>query len=220
MGNKDYIPNTDEKFRDWSRNLYDYALAHYTGWSVPSPHISLEALLTAYESAFAAAQNPNRGKLDVLRKNETRNALKKAVRLYVKAYLINNPAVTDEDKVEMGLPLHDGISTPHPVPKIKPETEVIPIGKGKHQVTALNPQSRSKQKPALVKGVAFARHLRRPDESPLQAKEMPSEFQSATTREYQWSEADYGKVADYATAYENEGGKRGPWSDVKSVLID
>jgi hypothetical protein len=32
-------------------------------------------------------------------------------------------------------------------------------------------------------------------------------------------EVDYGRVADYAAAYENEGGKRGPWSDVVSVII-
>jgi hypothetical protein len=48
---------------------------------------------------------------------------------------------------------------------------------------------------------------------------MPSVFQTGTVRNFQWAEEDYGKVADYATAYENDGGKRGPWSDVVSVII-
>jgi hypothetical protein len=41
----------------------------------------LESRLTAYETAFEAAQNPNRGKVDILAKNETRDALKKDIRV-------------------------------------------------------------------------------------------------------------------------------------------
>jgi len=36
---------------------------------------------------------------------------------------------------------------------------------------------------------------------------------------FQYPEADYGKVADYATAYESGAGRRGPWSDVVSEII-
>jgi hypothetical protein len=32
--------------------------------------------LTAYETAFAAASSPKRGKIDILNKNEARDALK------------------------------------------------------------------------------------------------------------------------------------------------
>jgi hypothetical protein len=102
----DYIPRPDGAFLEWVKNLYAYALTHYTGWSVPSPQTSLETPLNAYDGAYTAAQNPNRGKADVLRKNETRKALETAIRVYVKAYLINNPAVTDEDKTAMGLPVY------------------------------------------------------------------------------------------------------------------
>jgi hypothetical protein len=52
------------------------------------------------------------GARHVLKKNETRKALVAAVRVYVKAYLINNAAVTDEDKVAMGLPVYS--HTRHP----------------------------------------------------------------------------------------------------------
>jgi hypothetical protein len=48
---------------------------------------------------------------------------------------------------------------------------------------------------------------------------MPSEFQVGAERSFQWTEEGYGRVADYATAYENGGGRRGPWSDVVSVII-
>jgi hypothetical protein len=94
----DYIPGSDEKFLEWSKNLYAYAVANFSRWSVPSPQTALESRLSAYETTFETAQNPNRGKVDILAKNEARDALKKDIRVYVKAYLINNPAVTDEDK--------------------------------------------------------------------------------------------------------------------------
>jgi hypothetical protein len=51
--------------------------------------------LTAYETAFEAAQNPNRGKVDVLNKNEAKDALLGSLRSFIKAYLVYNPAVSD-----------------------------------------------------------------------------------------------------------------------------
>ncbi|MDR2500766.1 MAG: hypothetical protein LBD37_06785 [Treponema sp.] len=38
-------------------------------------------------------------------------------------------------------------------------------------------------------------------------------------RVFQYPEEDHGKAADYATAYENSRGQRGPWSNATSPLI-
>ena len=51
------------------------------------------------------------------------------------------------------------------------------------------------------------------------AEDMPSGYQAGTSRVFQYTEDEYGKVADYATAYENSTGQRGPWSNVTSLLI-
>jgi hypothetical protein len=48
---------------------------------------------------------------------------------------------------------------------------------------------------------------------------MPSVYQTATVKNFQWDAEVYGKAVDYACAYENEGGKRGPWSDVASLIV-
>jgi hypothetical protein len=128
-------------------------------------------------------------------------------------------AVTDMDRTAMSIPNKDKIPSTHPMPDIKPDTEAVPSGKGRHTVRALNPHSGDHKRPDLVKGVAFAHRKRNPEEPKNAADDMPSEFQSKTVKDFQWTETDYGKVCDYATAYENEGGKRGPWSDVVSVII-
>jgi hypothetical protein len=116
VNTSDYIPRGDGPFLEFAKNLYAYALDNFARWSVPSPQIDLEALLNTYEAKFRAAQNPNRGKVDVLNKNESRDALKKALRIYCKAYLLYNPKVTDEDRERMGLPIYTDSRSPVQLP--------------------------------------------------------------------------------------------------------
>jgi hypothetical protein len=118
--NTDYIPRGDGAFLEWVKILYAYTLANFARWGVPTPQTVLEPLLTAYEAKFEAAQNPNRGKVDILNKNQARDALKKAVRAYNKAYLLYNPEVTDEDRERMGLPIYGGSRSPVGVPDSVP----------------------------------------------------------------------------------------------------
>jgi hypothetical protein len=134
-------------------------------------------------------------------------------------WYFTKPGFGDDRLAALGLPPRDKTKTEHPVPAVKPETTAEPSGKGKHTVTAINPVLGNKKKPPLVKGVAFAARVRAADEPKSTAESMPSAFQARTSRNFQWNEGDTGKMADYATAYENESGHRGPWSDVVSVLI-
>jgi hypothetical protein len=83
----------------------------------------------------------------------------------------------------------------------------------------VNPHTQSKDKPHLVSGVSYAKRVRRPEEPKSRAEDMPSDYQAGAVRVFQYTEDDYGKVADYATAYENASGQRGPWSNVISLLI-
>ena len=207
--NHDYIPRNADELLAFAKNLYAYALANYTRWQIPSPQAYLDAPITAFESALTLFKDPNHGKIDTLNKNETQKALDSALRTYIQGFIVRNPLVADEDRERLGLPLRDTTATHHPAPS----------GKGRHTVTALNPRTGDKRKPPLVKGVAFAHRIRSAEEKPAAAEEMPSVFQTGTVKNFQWGEESYGKIADYACAYENDGGKRGPWSDVASVII-
>ena len=215
----DYIPKNDDELLVFAEHLYAYALANYTRWQVPSPQSFLEAPIAAYKTALTAYQNPNHGKIDTLNKNETKKTLDSALRTYIQGFIARNPAVTDEDRERMGLPLRDTIPSPHLEPDVKPVAEAVPSGKGRHTVTALNPQTGNKKKPPLVKGVSFAHRVRGPEEAPAKAEDMPSVYQTAAVKNFQWDAEVYGKAVDYACAYENEGGKRGPWSDVASLIV-
>ena len=217
--NHDYIPWKDAELPAFVENFYAYALANFARWQIPGPQTFLEAPIAAYKAALSAYQDPNHGKIDTLNKNETKKTLDSALRTYIQGFIARNPLVTDEDRERMGLPLRDTTPTEHPAPDVKPVAEAVPSGKGRHTVTALNPQTGNKKKPPLVKGAAFAHRIRGHEEKPAKAEEMPSVFQTGTVKNFQWDEEQYGKAVDYACAYENEGGKRGPWSDVASLII-
>jgi hypothetical protein len=83
----------------------------------------------------------------------------------------------------------------------------------------VHPHSQNKEKPPLVRGIAYAHHIRGADEPKSRVEDMPSDYQAGTSRTFRYAEADSGKVAGYATAYENSTGARGPWSNAASLLI-
>jgi hypothetical protein len=121
----DYIPHQDGAFLEWAKTLLTYVNPKLAAFNIPPSVLTpIQTQLTAYETAFKAAQNPNRGKVDVLNKNETKSILESLLRAFIKAYLIYNPAVSDADKESMGLPLHDPTRTPVPPPSTIPELEL------------------------------------------------------------------------------------------------
>jgi hypothetical protein len=215
----DYLKKGDEDLARFATNLAAYASNNHQRWKVPPPIDFLNGPLAAYLAALSDFLKPNHGKIDTENKNKAKDILTKALRTYIQGYIARNPLVTDEDKNNMRIPLRDTTPTTHPVPEDRPDTEAVPEGTGTHTVTAINPNTHNKRKPDNVTGVAFARRLRKQGESVSRAGDMPSDFQAGTSRAYHYTEAEYGMIADYATAYENGSGKRGPWSNVTSLII-
>jgi hypothetical protein len=171
-----------------------------------------------FETARVDYQN-NKTHGKWLTKDEKKKAMDAAVRAFANSSIRFNGKMTAEEKEYLGIRLRDTIATPVPAPTLQPVTVAVPSGSRKHTVTAINPETHNKKRPPFVKGVAFAHKLRQPDEPKAVAKEMPSVFRKDTVIDFTWEEADIGKVADYATAYENEGTERGNWSNVVSVLV-
>jgi hypothetical protein len=215
----DYIPSSDEKFLEFSKNLVAYALANFTRWSVPTPQTDLQPPLTAYEAAFQAAQSPNRGKVDVLTKNEARDALKSKIRVYVKAYLINNPAVTDEDKAAMDLPIYKKGKSPIQLPETVPELTVDTGTPRRHKVHYRDQGSERRGKPPHVAGIEIRHAIL--DHYPASVDELiGSDFDTASPFTKDYDEAERGKRVYYCGRWEipKEGGK-GPFGEIVEAII-
>jgi hypothetical protein len=84
----DYIPHQDGAFLEWVKTLSAYITPKLTAFNIPSSALTpIQTELTAYETAFEAAQNPNRGKVDVLNKNEAREKVFLQTLLSARSYI-------------------------------------------------------------------------------------------------------------------------------------
>lgn len=214
----DYIPKRDEVFRDWTQNLYTYVLSKYQNWNIPSPQPPLESLLNTYQTALTVAQNPNRGKVDILTKNEARAALEAAVRPYIKAYLSFNPAVSDADREQMGITIHNKIKTPVPPPSTIPEAEIDSAIIRQLTIHFKDNGSERRGKPPGVHGVEIVWDMT--ETTPAKMEEFRnSVFDTRSPYTFSFDESQRGKKVFFCLRWENAKGEKGPWSEIYTAVI-
>jgi hypothetical protein len=215
----DYVPQSDGAFLEWSKPLITYAASHTAAFKLDEGALTaVQTQLAAYEAAFEAAQNPNRGKVDILAKNEARDALKTALRAFVKAYLTYNPAVSDIDKESMGLPLHDATRTPTPPPSTIPEIELDSSIIRQITVHFKNNGSGKRGKPQGVHGIELRWSLL--DTAPSSVEALAnSAFDTASPYTFSFDEADRGKALYICPRWENNKGNKGPWGEIVKALV-
>ncbi|GHU24903.1 hypothetical protein FACS1894172_04590 [Spirochaetia bacterium] len=215
----DFIPHQDGAFLEWSKTLVTYTVDHMSSFNIQeSVLIPIQTRLTAYEKAYTKAAHPNRGKVDVFSKNETRNALKAALRLFIKAYLNYNPVISDTDKEAMGLPLHNTVRTKIPAPSTFPELEVKnPVIR---QITVRYKDSKSDKrgKPHGVHGIELRWSFLEYD--PASVNELShSAFSTASPYTFTFNEIDRGKTVYICPRWENNKGEKGPWGIIIKAIV-
>lgn len=219
MRAKDYIPVNDKEFLEWLKNLYVYLMARFSAWLIPSPQLTLEAPMTAFEAALAKLADPNYGKVDMERKKEARKVCEKACRVYVQGYLARNPAIADEDRVAMGLPVYKTTKSARPLPETVPELEVDTGTPRRHKVHYRDRGSGRRGKPAGVSGIEIRWAIL--DHYPVSVEELTkSDFDTATPWINDFDEADRGKKVYYCGRWEApaEGGK-GPYGEIVEAVV-
>jgi hypothetical protein len=213
MNKMDYIPKQDGKFLEWVKFLFTYVQPHASAWNIPPDSwTAIDTLITAYEVAYNKAIDPNRGKADVTAKNEARSALKKAVRQYVKEYLINNHLITDEDRRKMALPVHDVKPTHAPIPTDMPAGEVDFSRHQQHGVHVKSGTLSGRSKPPKVHGFEVWRKVG--GEPPASDSEwVYANFTSRSPLVIDYPQTDVGKTVYYRFRWVNTRNQPGPWSE-------
>jgi len=215
----DWLPGTRAKIIEMCDTWVSVLATKASAWGVPGTDVTdLLALRVSATTLLAQADSPQRTPVIVAQCREAFDELKSAMRRMKQAYF-HQPPLTDADFISLGLPPPDKEPTPHPAPTVRPDIEAVPSGRGKHTVRALDPATGKPKRPDLVRTVAFACRVREADEAPAPAGDMPSISRTQAEKDYQFTDADAGKVADYAVAYESGPEKRGPWSIVVSLTI-
>lgn len=226
MARRDYMRHSYADFDAQYKLIVDMVAENSGGAQPEWTHIpaeeraKLEAAYGDWHPKHVAAQAPTRSKVDVKARIEARKRTEPALRNFCQRFFYTCPDIVSDAQLEaMDLRPYNKSRAPHAIPSTIPVAEAAPVASRTHTVTALNPETKDKRKPAQVAGVAFAHRVRSPDAPISDAADMPSVVQSAAVRDFQYEQHQIGMAADYACAYKNASGKRGPWSDVVSLII-
>ena len=215
----DYIPRPDEKFLDWAKNLAAFSLQNFSRWQVPTPQTTLGQPLTDFEAAFQTYLEPNHGKIDTVRKNDTRKVLEKAVRTYVAAYLAHNPLVTEEDKTALKITIYKTGKSPVPAPTTSPQLEPD-TGTRRHILVYYRDEgSNHRGKPKGVRGIEIRWAIL--DAPPSDISQLThSEFDTKAPLAIEFGEVDRGKKVFLCGRWEiDREGIKGPWGDIEEAII-
>jgi hypothetical protein len=131
MPNVDFIPRSDHLFDPWQNNFVNKVNLHKSGWGLPANAITEWTLLTdtnnvkkkAWDVAWKKVSSGMFYRSDTQRKNDARRSYESgnindpedvSLRFFINRFIRNNPRVTNDQKVDMGLRVPDLIKTPSP----------------------------------------------------------------------------------------------------------
>jgi hypothetical protein len=220
MKKKDYIPRGDANFDLWQRNLINKINPMAGQLGIPEAVIAAtHAAQARWEAAFKKTQDPaTRTKGAVLEKNEAHTAYETNIRGVNNTYLMYNPLLTDEDREDFGLPVHDTKPTPAPPINSWPELEVDFTRIQKHTLTAQDSESKSAGKPAHAAGFEIWRKVG--DPAPTTNSDWQLVVQAPhSPHALDYDEAESGLRVYYRARWINTRGVPGPWSETESAII-
>lgn len=184
MPNADYIPAKNADAASWATNFDDLVTANPTSYGLTAPiAVTIAAATAAFVDALAISTNPaTRTTPTVAATQAARVDWENTVRPYAQQ-VKKNPAVTNEQRADLGLTIDATVPTPIPAPTAAPALELVSGGIGTVRINARNPETPgSKAKPFGATGLEIygsigtvaatdpsqATYLARATKSPLQ----------------------------------------------------
>jgi hypothetical protein len=220
MKSKEYLPHSFVLLLNWLTNFLSYLLANYSRFGISSSKITpLQTKANEFQASQTKAEHPNAGKADRLNRKEKAEAVSKAVRSFVNANLRFNEAVTDEDRVNMGLTVPDTIPTPSRDPNtipvvIKTDSSVIMRIKLQYKDSG----SEARGLPDDVHGAEIRSAIL--EEPPKSTDELiHSDFSTRSSYTFVFDEQQRGKTVWFRLRWENMRGHKGPWSELYSAIV-
>lgn len=129
MGYRESIPTTDLGIRDWAGNLSSHLSATPQAYFVSTGDATaLASNVSDYNTRLTTATHPDtRTKSTIVAKNVSKAALIARCRTLAKQ-IDANPAITDQQRTDLGIHIRDREPTPAPIPATKPQVSAIPLG--------------------------------------------------------------------------------------------
>ena len=216
----DSIPPNDEDYSVFMTTLINYIAAHAAAVGVPAATATAlsDALLTFTDSLTAHQAAQTAALSARATKDGARQALTTLARPIIQM-IQSNPAVTDEVRALMGLPLRDTTRTRVPVPTTRPVGQVDTAQRLQHTISWRDESTpNGKAKPAGVRGAEIYLFIGpTPPTDPSQAHFVALDTASPYLLVH--DAADAGKLAHYLLRWVNTRSEPGPWSETVSATI-
>ncbi|MCL2231448.1 MAG: hypothetical protein FWB99_00045 [Treponema sp.] len=217
----DYIPQNIDAFHKWFKHLDEYITAKTEGSSPAWHHIPPDEL-EEFHAVFYKWQEVYEELLtsDSTKAPQKRTFAKKEavefLRPFVKRHL-QYKAVTDAERVEMGIPVHDSTRTPLEQPE--EQIAFVMVSEGPRILSFLFRilGAEGRARPHSADGAVFAWALL--DKEPESLSELVN--RSPVTRsplKLTFTDEDRGKKLYAAAAWKNVLGE-GPWSNIQFTYV-
>jgi hypothetical protein len=214
MSNPDYLPSNDRTFLAWAVNFLKQLLQSMTRFGFPNDvYNELVVGRDDFAQKLEVAEEPaTRTKTAIQVKTDARKAFEKNIRQAVKEYLTNNHLVTNGDRDDLGLPIHDDKPTPAPLPTDMPVGEVDTSKHQQHGVHVKTGTLTGKAKPAKVHGFEVW-HKVGGDPPASDGEWVYANFSSRSPLLINYPQTDVGKTVYYRFRWVNNRNQPGPWSE-------
>jgi hypothetical protein len=215
-----FVPRNTAAFNVWQGILVTAISAKHTVFGIPPEEMrKIETVQARWTAAFTAAENPaTRTKGSVREKQEARKEYESGLRRLIRAYVAYNPAVTDKEREDMGLPVYGRTHTPVPVPATRPEFNIDPVDFRRLKIDFRDMGSTGKAKPCGSSGAVIACAVL--DAPPVDVGDLVrSVLATRTPHILEFLESERGKTVYVALCWQNSKGQRGPWSEIESAIV-
>jgi hypothetical protein len=216
-----FLPRKDSEFLLWTNNFMQYLSTSYSRFSFPPQDYSdLTMQHSDFSGKYAIAMAPEtRTKATIQAKTDAREIFEQSIQQKVKEYLTYNHLVTDEDRDNLGLPIHKTTHTPSPIATTYPDYDVDSSTIRRLTIHFFDQgQKKSKAKPLGQHGAEIRWGIL--DAPPTDVDELVhSAFDTRTPLVLEFSEAVRGKRVYFCLRWENTRGEKGPWSEILSAII-
>lgn len=215
-----YIPAKDVDFLAWLDNFDDLTSVNFATYGLSGGDAaSITTVRTAYDTAYAAATNPATRTPVTIAAKDTAKATALATVRPLAQLIRNNPAVTDDDRVALGLTVPDTDPSPVPAPTTFPLLDLLAATPGQHQLQYRDsdtPTTKAKPDGAIAMELWQTIGVS-PALSPV-----GSAFVGTITKAPFFISLDVGDVGKYATYFGRWATRRGltgPWSSPVSMTV-
>jgi hypothetical protein len=235
----DVFPRRESDFYQWIKKMMSDLNAKASEWNLPSgsgggngggggsgyerKHNTslsvLNDLVTKYETKYLIAIDPaTRTQGAIIAKNEAKDNLEKATRDFLEEHVIYNSAITDEERVNMGLSVHKQGRTPAPVATTHPEADVKTPEPSILEFSVHDESGVNVKKPAGQKEFEIRYGI---SDTPITNWKNLPEYELSSRLHFRltFDNNDRGRILYYALRWRNTRGQAGPWSNIHNAII-